>query len=139
VSYHVWKPSRIPNFAKSNPGIPDFRVAIASSRYTTVPTLTELASLLSSTPWDPPKKEWTGPEKAYARLKHGFRNVILAVVDQGVISYLRIGEGAFGEEKLYEWFDRGGAGGTKKGGIRGRGGGRGRGRGGGGQGRARGR
>jgi tRNA-splicing endonuclease subunit Sen54 len=119
VAYHVWKPSRIPNFAKSNPGIPDFRVAVITSRSTTIPTLTEMISLLESTPWDPPRTEWSGLGKSYTRLKHGFRNVMLAVVDQGVISYMRIGEGAFGEEKLYEGFDRDGGRGSKTGGNRG--------------------
>lgn len=133
VTFHVWKPARIPTFAKSNPGEPDFRIAVVSSRHTDVPTMQELTALLESTPWDPPtKKEWTGDAKSYPRLKHGFRNVILAVVDQGIISYLRMSEGAFGEEKLYERFDRGGGvrGGKRGGGNRGRGGGRGRGRGG---------
>jgi tRNA-splicing endonuclease subunit Sen54 len=126
--YNLWKPSRIPNFAKSNPGTPDFRIAIVSSRDTSVPSLTQLVSLLESSPWDPPKKELTGPGNSYQRLRHGWRNVILAVVDQGVISYLRVSEAAFGEERLYDRFDGGSMRGGKKGGSRGRGRGRGRGR-----------
>lgn len=59
----------------------------------------------------------------YQKLKHGYRDVILAVVDQGVTSYLRIADAAFGREKLYE--RKGRAPGGKRGG---RGGGRGRGR-----------
>ncbi|OBT65586.1 hypothetical protein VE03_05571 [Pseudogymnoascus sp. 23342-1-I1] len=132
VTFHIWKPIRIPTFAKSNPGEPDFRIAVVSARDTSVPTLEELASLLESTPWDPPKKEWAGDTKSYQRLKHGFRNVILAVVDQGIISYLTMSEAAFGEEALYGRFDRGGGvrGGKRGGGGGGRGGrGRGRGRG----------
>lgn len=38
----------------------------------------------------------------YMRLRHGYRNVILAIVDQGVVSYLRVGDAAFGKEKLFE-------------------------------------
>lgn len=132
VTFHIWKPIRIPTFAKSNPGEPDFRIAVVSARDTSVPTLEEIASLLESTPWDPPKKEWAGDTKSYQRLKHGFRNVILAVVDQGIISYLTMSEAAFGEEALYDRFDRGGGvrGGKRGGGGGGRGGrGRGRGRG----------
>jgi tRNA-splicing endonuclease subunit Sen54 len=131
VTFHVWKPARIPTFAKSNPGEPDFRIAVVSARDTNVPTLDQLTRLLESTPWDPPsKKEWEGDAKSYPRLKHGWRNVVLGVVDQGIISYLRMSEGGFGEEKLYERFDRGGGvRGGKRGGGRGRGG-RGRGRGG---------
>lgn len=128
VVYNIWKPARIPTFAKSNPGEPDFRIAVVTSRSTSVPTLTQLTAVLESTPWDPPPKEWTGLEKSYQRLKHGWRNVVLAVVDQGIISYLRMSEAAFAEERLYERFDRPSNRGGKKGGWRGRGRGRGRGR-----------
>jgi tRNA-splicing endonuclease subunit Sen54 len=38
----------------------------------------------------------------YMRLRHGYRNVILAVVDQGVTSFLRVADVAFGKERLYE-------------------------------------
>ena len=38
----------------------------------------------------------------YMRLRHGYRNVILAVVDQGVVSFLRVGDAAFGREKIYK-------------------------------------
>ncbi|KAK7755034.1 tRNA-splicing endonuclease subunit sen54 [Diatrype stigma] len=74
----------------------------------------------------------------YKRLKHGWRNAIVAVNDRGLISYLRFGEMAFAHERLYERFDglgRGGGGGGGKGKRGGRGGrGRGGGRGGGGRG-----
>ena len=136
IVYELWKPTRIPTFAKSNPGIPDFRVAITDSRSNCLPTLTQFISLLESTPWDPPKAEWKGPAKTYHRLKHGWRNVVLAVVDRGIISYLRVGEAAFAEEKMYDRFDRNGQGTKRGGGSRGRGGGRG---GGGERGRGRGR
>ncbi|KAH7336310.1 tRNA-splicing endonuclease subunit sen54 N-term-domain-containing protein [Rhexocercosporidium sp. MPI-PUGE-AT-0058] len=143
VVFHLWKPSRIPTFAKSNPGIPDFRVAVVDARSSSIPSLTDVASLLESTPWDPPDPalpNFKGPSKLYQRLRQGWRNVVLAVIDQGVISYLRLGEVAFGEEKLYERFDQGTSPwrGKNPGGGRGRGGARGRGRGG-GRGRGRGR
>merc|ERR1711964_277661 len=51
VVFLLWKPSRIPTFAKSNPGIPDFRVAVVDARSTSAPSLTEVVSLLESTPW----------------------------------------------------------------------------------------
>lgn len=129
VVFELWKPSRIPTFAKTNPGNPDFQIAITDSRSSCLPSLTQITSLLDSTPWDPPKPEWTGPLKTYQRLKHGWRNVVLAVVDQGIISYLRVGEGAFGEERMFERFDRNGQGAKRgRGSQRGRGRGRGRGR-----------
>ena len=135
IVYLLWKASRIPTFAKSNPGIPDFRVAIADARSSTIPSLIQMTSLLESTPWDPPTPGMKDQSKVYQRLKHGWRNVVLAVIDQGIISYMRLGEAAFGEEKLYGRFDQGNTQGTKRGGGVGRGrGGRGRG----GRGRGRG-
>lgn len=133
LAFHLWKPARIPTFAKSAPGMPDFRICVVDARETSVPSLDEITALLESTPWDPPNPQG-GDQKSYVRLKHGWRNVILAVVDQGIISYLNMTEGAFGEERLHERFDRGGViRGGKRGGGRGRrgsgrGGGRGRGK-----------
>ena len=117
VTYHVWKPGS-QTFKKSAPGPPDFRVAVINARETTVPTLEQLASLLETTPYDPPPPT----SQLYQKLKHGYKNVILAVVDQGVTSYLRIADAAFGREKLYERK------GKMPGGKRGGRGGRGRGR-----------
>jgi tRNA-splicing endonuclease subunit Sen54 len=138
VAFFLWKAGKLATFAKSNPGAPDFRVAIADARSSSVPTLTQITSLLESTPWDPPNPDWEGDSKSYGRLKHGWRNVVLAVNDQGVISYLQLGEAAFGEEQMYQRFDQSnfqggkrGSGGAQRGtgGLgRGRGGGRGRGR-----------
>jgi tRNA-splicing endonuclease subunit Sen54 len=38
----------------------------------------------------------------YQKVKTGYRDVILAVVDQGVISFLNISDAGFGEAKLWE-------------------------------------
>jgi tRNA-splicing endonuclease subunit Sen54 len=128
IVYNLWKATRIAAFSKSNPGIPDVRLAITDARSSSIPTLKQMTSLLESTPWDPPPQK--GPTQTFQRLKHGYRNVILAVVDQGIISYLRLSEAAFGEEHLYERFDRGSGRVAKRGGMsRGKGSGRGRGRG----------
>ena len=119
TTFYVWKPGS-QTFKKSNPGPPDFRIAVINARETALPTLPELSSLLESTPYDPP------PESAqlYQKLKHGYKNVVLAIVDQGVVSYLRIADAAFGREKLFERTGRPPAG--KRGGRGGRGRGRGR-------------
>ncbi|KAE8316208.1 tRNA-splicing endonuclease subunit sen54 N-term-domain-containing protein [Aspergillus transmontanensis] len=99
VVFHVYKPST--PFRKSAPPAPDFRVAVVNARtQTTVPTLAQLGTLLESTPLDPPKGEKM-ERNLYMRLRHGYRNVVLAVVDQGVVSYLRVADVAFGKEKLY--------------------------------------
>lgn len=135
IFYHVWK-SGGPPFAKRNPPPPDFRIAVVEADDSFVPTFEQIEALLESTPYDPPNPSWQGPGRMYQRLKHGHRNVLVAIVDRGLVNFMRFGEGAFGEEVLFERFD-------KKGGPRGqktsRGGGRGRGRGRGGRGRGRGR
>ena len=120
ITYHVWKPGST-TFKKSNPGTPDFRIAVVNARETTAPTLEQLSALMETAPWDPPKREG----KMYAELKHGYKNVILAVVDQGITSYLRIADAAFGLDKVYERRSQAGG---KRGGRGGGRGGRGRGR-----------
>ncbi|KAE8152911.1 putative tRNA splicing endonuclease subunit [Aspergillus avenaceus] len=111
VVLHVYKPST--PFRKSAPPTPDFRIAVVNARtQTTMPTMAQLGTLLDSTPLDPPKGEKM-QRQLYMRLRNGYRNVVLAVVDQGVVSYLRIADAAFGKEKIYE---RGAPTGNKKGG-----------------------
>ncbi|KAI1372292.1 tRNA-splicing endonuclease subunit sen54 N-term-domain-containing protein [Hypoxylon crocopeplum] len=138
IHFHVWKSSTA--FSKTKPPAPDFRIAVADGRASSVPTLEQLTALLERrTPWDPPAppKKREGAGLMYQRLKHAWRNAIVAVVDGGLISYLRFGEMAFAEERLYERIGGGGRGAKGKrggkfgrGGRGGRGGGRGRGRGG---------
>jgi tRNA-splicing endonuclease subunit Sen54 len=100
VVYHVYKPTT--SYKKTAPPPPDFRIAVVSTRdQTTLPTLTQLSALLHSTPLEPPRGEKLD-RMMYMRLRHGYRNVVLAVVDQGVVSYLRIGDAAFGKERLFE-------------------------------------
>lgn len=100
VVFHIYKPST--PFKKSALPTPDFRIAVVSTRdQTTMPTMTQLGALLESTPLDPPRGEKMD-RMMYMRLRHGYRNVVMAVVDQGVISYLRVADSAFGKEKLYE-------------------------------------
>lgn len=118
ITYHVWKPSNTV-YKKSNPGPPDFRVAVVDARFTSVPTLLQLSGLLASTPYSPPE----GNAQLYQKLRNGHKNVILAVVDQGVTSYLRIADAGVGRQKLYE---RKGGPPKKKGGGRGKPGGKGK-------------
>ncbi|KAK4190212.1 putative tRNA-splicing endonuclease subunit tsp-5 [Podospora australis] len=140
VHFHIWKAAQ--KWTKLRHPPPDFSLSVVDAQDTDVPEMEEIVDLLDTTPPAPGKPEWTGPGRIYARLKHGHRNALLAVVDHGVINYMRFAEAAFGEEKVYERFDgrmgsgpkggkRGGRNGGRGGGRGGRGGGRGgRGRGG---------
>ncbi|KAK3683754.1 hypothetical protein B0T22DRAFT_383640 [Podospora appendiculata] len=135
ICYYIWKSAQ--KWSKTRHPPPDFYLAVVDAQQSDVPTLEEIAALLDSTPLAPGKPEWTGPARLYARLKHGHRNVLVAVVDHGIINYMRFAEGAFGQEELYDRFDSRG---LSRGGKRGGRGGRGRGgRGGGGRGGGRGR
>lgn len=100
VVFHIYKPSTVLKKTALPP--PDFRVAVVNAReQTTIPTLAQISALLESTPLDPPRGEKMD-RLLYMRLRHGYRNVVLAVVDQGVVSYIRVADAAFGKEKLFE-------------------------------------
>ncbi|KAF2120511.1 tRNA-splicing endonuclease subunit sen54 N-term-domain-containing protein [Lophiotrema nucula] len=129
LTFDVWKQAG--KFRKAQRPPPDFRFAVINARETGLPTAAQVNDLLATTPYDPPKPD----RPLYQKLKHGTRNVILAVVDNGVPSFLRIGDAPFADERIYERENapRGGKYGGRGGG-RGRGGQRGRGRGRGGRG-----
>ena len=122
-SFYVWKPR--PDFKKSTPGPADFPIVVVNAREENVPTLQQLADVLQSMPFNPPPTSMEN--QVYQKLKHGWRGVILAVVDQGVVSYVKISDTSFGTEKLYDRTNRG-RGGKRGGGAKGRGRGRGGGR-----------
>ncbi|KAH7080504.1 tRNA-splicing endonuclease subunit sen54 N-term-domain-containing protein [Paraphoma chrysanthemicola] len=116
-------------FRKSARGTPDFRICVVNARETTIPTGAQINDLMTQVPDDKPKDG----EQLYKKLKHGCKNVILAVVDCGIPSYIRLADVPFSDERIYERASNATRG---KGGGRGRGGGRGGGR---GRGRGRGR
>lgn len=118
VIFHVYKPDA--QFRKSDPGTPHYRVAVINARETPVPTLSQLNDIFATVPYDPPRES----AQLYQRLKYGHRNVVLAVVDQGVVSFLRLADAGFRYERIHE--RRGPT--SKRGGRGGRGRGRGRGR-----------
>ncbi|KAF4585636.1 tRNA splicing endonuclease subunit [Ophiocordyceps camponoti-floridani] len=110
VHFHVWKADGAP-FSKKSPPPADFRIAVADNSDSGVPTLEQLDALFRSTPWDPPGETMRGPGRLYQRIRHGHRNVLIAIVDRGLVNFMRFGEAAFGEEKLFERFDGRGEGG----------------------------
>ncbi|KAI4761104.1 hypothetical protein E4T52_06703 [Aureobasidium sp. EXF-3400] len=97
ITYHLWKPGS-PHYKKSSPGTPDFRIAVVNARETTFPTLSQLSALVDTQPYMPPRPD----AQLYAKLRNGHKSVILAVVDQGVTSYLRLADAGFCREKLFE-------------------------------------
>ncbi|RYO26158.1 hypothetical protein AA0113_g12536, partial [Alternaria arborescens] len=85
-------------FKKSARGPPDFRICVVDARTTPIPTGAQLNDLMAQVPEDRPKEDGHPNQ----RLKHGCRNVVLAVVDNGIPSYLRVADSPFEEVKIYE-------------------------------------
>ncbi|GAB7362727.1 hypothetical protein MBLNU230_g3033t1 [Neophaeotheca triangularis] len=126
-TFHLYKPSN-PHFRKTAPGAPDFVLVVLNAATTCMPSLQQMDDLISRQPYFPPREGG----QMYGRLRQGWKSVVLAVVDRGVVSYLRLGDAGFGGERLYERVGgpgRGGKGGGGRGGRGGARGGRGRGRG----------
>jgi tRNA-splicing endonuclease subunit Sen54 len=96
IVYNVWKPNS--PYRKTSPPDPDFRIAVIDARSSSVPTVQQIGALLDSLSSDELPKD----KRVEQRLKHGKKNVILAVVDSGVVSYLRLSETGFGSVKLFE-------------------------------------
>lgn len=112
-------------FRKSARGLPDFRICVVDARKTGVPTGAQVGDLFAQVPDDGPKEG----DQMYKKLKQGKRNVVLAVVDCGIPSYVKLADSPFEEVRVYERGARGGRGKGGRGRGGGRGGGRGRGRG----------
>lgn len=106
LSFYVYKPNT--PLRKTNPPPPDFRLCVLSTTTDPfIPTLPDLANLFAG--YTPPTQPTGGGGSSSSigrvvnlRLKHGWRNVVVAVVDNGVVSFLRIADSGFGREKLYE-------------------------------------
>src|SRR5690606_14051886 len=49
IAYNVWKPQ--PHFKKSDPGEPDFRLAVVSARDNDMPTLAQMSALFDAVPF----------------------------------------------------------------------------------------
>lgn len=110
VSFQIYKPSSIPTFRKSSPPPPDYNLVILNARTSLLPTSSQLGHLLTSLPktaQTPTQKSPSNvrendstknrrPARIETRIKRGKRSFLLAVVDCGIVSYLRISAGGFG-------------------------------------------
>ena len=107
--FHVWKPGLV-GYKKSAPGKPDFQIAVLSTNESSAPKFWELDRLIGET--SPPESMSPGSNKPkghiYSRLRNRERSALIAVVDQGVISYVRFTDAQFGRERLFAKVERGG-------------------------------
>ncbi|KAF8461416.1 tRNA-splicing endonuclease subunit sen54 N-term-domain-containing protein [Kalaharituber pfeilii] len=106
ITYNVYKPR--PNFRKSDPGPPDFRIVVLSTaQHPRIPTIVQIAALFDSVPFDDGCDLRAGNDAVFQakhqfqRLKDGRKSVVLAVVDAGVISFMKLADVGFGDEFLY--------------------------------------
>ena len=107
ITYNIWKPAS--PFKKSAVPTPDFRIVVLDARDSSFPSLTQLSNLMDDLPHDPPPERMQN--NTYQKLKHGYKSVILGIVDQGIVSYLRIADAAFGKTRVWERSMRGSRGG----------------------------
>jgi tRNA-splicing endonuclease subunit Sen54 len=116
ITYHVYKSS--PFFKKTDPGPPDFYISVVNARELGMFGEEELSMLLQQTPFHPPDRS---KSDIYGKVKTGVRNFVLAVVDQGVTSFLNISDAAFGHNALWARpKPNSNRGGFKRGGFKGR-------------------
>jgi tRNA-splicing endonuclease subunit Sen54 len=101
IHFHVWKPATSSTYKKTSPPPPDYRICVIDARTTpSIPSLSQIGPLLDSQQDDSLTRDKAS--RLETRIRHGKRNVLLAVVDMGVISYLRLSDACFGAEKLFE-------------------------------------
>ena len=136
TTYHIYKARPSRPFKKRDPGAPDFSISVVNARTTRLPTLPELEALLNEQTLDVTnvtsieRKNNRNMGQTYKALKQGARNVLLAIVDEGLVSYIRVADSVFTQEgRLFEREAFTGVGGVKEHGkSRGSGKGRGKGR-----------
>ncbi|KAK9471862.1 tRNA-splicing endonuclease subunit sen54 N-term-domain-containing protein [Dipodascopsis tothii] len=94
VAYNVWKPR--PAFKKSAPGEPDFRVVALNASRHRLPTLAQLRTLFAGLAKD------AGFDRAapHMRLRDGYKNVLIALFDNGIVSFNRLADVSFGDAPL---------------------------------------
>ncbi|CCJ30537.1 unnamed protein product [Pneumocystis jirovecii] len=95
ISYYVWKP--VSNFKKSKLQNPDFRIVVVNARSSSLPSLKEFANIFDSVPIKNHEPNTT----LFQRLRNGTRHIIFALLDSGVISFIKFSDIGFGNEHIY--------------------------------------
>ncbi|SCU88001.1 LAFA_0E10110g1_1 [Lachancea sp. 'fantastica'] len=131
-TFDIWKPRG--TFKKKDPGPPDFQVLVfnknsGSSAFPTYPRIRQLFRSVRSTyegSFTPGQNATASGSKKVSevpkrplphveqqrRLKKGYRSFILAVMDDGLISFVKLTESDFGSEDV--WFKSNGQGNKKR-------------------------
>lgn len=83
LTYFVWKPST--KYRKRDPPPPDFYLRVMDARAHKMPTLKETNDMLAGLEINPSTKK-----SPVSRIKDGCRTLIIAVVDSGMISFVKV-------------------------------------------------
>lgn len=93
ITFDVWKPN--PRFPKREPPPPDFQIITFDiSARPSFPTYTQLSQIFSQL------ASPTAERKPTQRMKDGYENVIFALVNDGVINYMRVSKGMLFKEDV---------------------------------------
>lgn len=98
ITFNVWKPN--PQFSKKNPPLPNFQMIVRNVNKYNLPTLTEINSVFDRTEIIT-KTENNSKLSQMNKLKNGKESVILALIDYGVISFVKFSRGSFNEENMW--------------------------------------
>ncbi|KAG5361899.1 putative tRNA-splicing endonuclease subunit sen54 [Yarrowia sp. C11] len=116
VTYFVWKP-RAADFKKSNPPPPDFKIVVVNTERQKMPTLEQTEQLFEEAVRRHENGDELDQRHIMQKLKFGKREIILAMLDYGVINFVTLADVSFASNPLYEDKPK-----PKRGGYRGRGG-----------------
>lgn len=97
ITFNIWKPS--PQFRKTAPPPPNFQVLVRNTNKYSFPTLSQLRSLISRTNYL--GKDAPLDENQQRRLKNGYGYVLMAIVDYGIVNFVKVSEAGFGDENVW--------------------------------------
>jgi tRNA-splicing endonuclease subunit Sen54 len=97
ITFNVWKPN--PTFSKKSPPLPNFQILVRNVNKYKLPTLSEINSLFDRVETVPDVRSANANQ--INRLKNGKENIILGIVDYGIINFVKLARGSFGTENMW--------------------------------------
>lgn len=100
VTFHVWKP-RATDFKKTNPGPPDFKIVVVNTERQSMPSLEQTEQLFEDAVRRHADGDVLDERHIMQKLKFGKREIILAMLDYGVINFVTLADVSFASNPLY--------------------------------------
>lgn len=98
LTFDIWKPD--PKFSKKTPPPPDFQVIVKNTNKYNLPTLSQLREIFSNTQYKDKNKNFD-EQQQQKRLKNGYRYILIAMIDYGIINFVKVSEADFGSEDVW--------------------------------------